>query len=177
MTGVGRESTPASGDLSRWFRAGDDGFVHQRRRVVALSLLGIGSLAAVAAYQVGLVRHLPDPPTAVFDSDRVDASGEAYRWGSAPDAALGIASQAVTLVLAAVGEPDRFRRRRWLPLMLAAKTLADAAGALYLTAEQVSRHRKLCFYCLLAATANVATVPAALPEAAAALRVQARRRA
>lgn len=170
MRQIGRESSKAAEALSRWFREGDDGFVRERRRLAALSLLGIGSLGAVAAYQVGLVRHLPDPPLRVFDSDAVDASGEAYRWGSAPDAALGVAGQAVTLVLAAVGGPDRARRRRWLPLLLAAKTLTDAASSLYLTAEQVTKHRKLCFYCLVAAVASVAAVPAALPEARAALR-------
>lgn len=166
---IGRESTLAAEALSQWFRNGHDGFIRHRRRTAALSLLGIASLGAVVAYQVGLVRHLPDPPLNVFDSDRVDASGEAYRWGSMPDAALGMANQAVTLVLTSVGGPGRENRRRWLPILLAAKTLLDAASSLYLTAEQISRHRRLCFYCLIAAAASLATVPAALPEARATL--------
>jgi hypothetical protein len=31
--------------------------------------------------------------------------------------------------------------------------------------EQLSKHRKLCFWCLLAALASVAAVPQVLPEA------------
>jgi hypothetical protein len=72
----------------------------------------------------------------------VDATGVAYRLGHTPDAALGIASYAVTLGMAAVRGPNRSTERPWLPLAVLAKTLMDAAGVQLLTAEPATRHRR-----------------------------------
>ncbi len=171
-SGIGRDSTAAAEAVSDALRRGADEFLTRRRRTAALSLLSIGSLGVVAAYQNGLLRHLPEPPLPLLDADRVDASGEAYQYLKTPDAALGIASTAVTLILAGMGDADRSRRRRWIPLALAAKTVSDAAFGLFLTAEQATKHKKFCSWCLLAALANVATVPQALPEARAAWRAR-----
>lgn len=60
----------------------------RRRRVAGLSLGAAAAMGAVAAYQTGLVRHLPEPPLAMFDADRVDASGEAYQLGKCPRRSL-----------------------------------------------------------------------------------------
>jgi len=117
-----------------------------------------------------LLRRLPEPPLPIVDAAAVDASGEAYQELKTPDAAIGLLSAAVTLVLAGAGDRHRARTRPWLPLLLAAKTAGDAAGGLILTAEQLTKHRKLCFWCTIAAAAQVATLPAALPEARAAVR-------
>ncbi len=57
-----------------------------------------------------------------------------------------------------------------MPLALAAKTAADAGGGLYLLAEQITKHRKVCSWCTVAALAQLATLPFALPEARAAVR-------
>lgn len=127
-------------------------------------------MGVVAAYQNGLFRHLPEPPLAVLDADRVDASGEAYQLLKTPDAALGLSSYALTLVLAGAGTARRVEERPWLPLAMAAKVAADALGGLYLTAEQASKHRRFCSWCLLATVASVAMVPQVLPETRAALR-------
>lgn len=78
-------------------------------------------------------------------------------------------------MLAGAGDRDRARSAPWVPVLLAAKTAGDAAGGLYLTAEQLTKHRKVCFWCTVAALAQIATLPLALPEARAALR-QLRRR-
>ncbi len=119
----------------------------------------------VALYQSGILRHLPDPPIGPFDSDTVDASGEAYHYLLTPDAAIGIASYAVTAVPAGMGTRDRASERPWIPLALAGKVASDALGAGFLTLEQISKHRKLCFWCLVAALTSILAVPAALPEA------------
>ena len=171
-SGVGRRSSPDAEAVSDALRRGADAFLTRRRRTAALCLASIGSLGVVAAYQNGLIRHLPEPPLHGLDADRVDASGEAYQYLKTPDAALGIASTAITLILAGMGDADRSRRRRWIPIALAAKAAADAAFGLYLTAEQATKHRKFCSFCLLAALANLATVPQTWPEARAALRKQ-----
>ena len=168
--GIGRRSSPEAEAVSDALRRGTDRFLTRRRRTAALSLASIGSLGVVAAYQNGLIRHLPEPPLPGLAADRVDASGEAYQYLKVPDAALGIASAAVTLILAGMGDADRSRNRRWIPLALAAKALSDAAFGLFLTAEQATKHRKFCSWCLLAALANLASVPQTWPRGRAAWR-------
>jgi len=168
--GIGRGTSGAAEAVSDALRRGADEFLSRRRRTAALSLLSIGSLGVVAAYQNGLVRHLPEPPLPRLDADRVDASGEAYQYLKTPDAALGIASTAATLILAGMGDANRRHERRWIPLALSAKTILDAGFGMFLTGEQATKHKRFCSWCLLAALASVASVPQTLPEAGAAWR-------
>lgn len=168
--GIGRPSSPSAEEVSDDLRRRAGTFLDRRRRVAALSLGASAAMGVVAAYQNGLLRRLPEPPLGVLDADRVDASGEAYELFKAPDAALGLASYALTLVLAGAGTARGVDERPWLPLALAAKVAADALGGLYLTAEQASKHRRFCSWCLAATVASVAMVPQVLPEARAALR-------
>ncbi|MEO7555209.1 MAG: vitamin K epoxide reductase family protein [Acidimicrobiales bacterium] len=168
--GVGRASSSAAEAVSDALRRGADPFLARRRRTAALTLGAMGSLTAVAAYQFGLIRRLPEPPLRVLDADRVDASGEAYQYLKTPDAAIGLASYAATLVLVGMGAADRSRTRPWVPLLTAAKVATDAAFGVFLTAEQATKHRRFCSWCLVAALASVLTVPQTVPEAAAAWR-------
>lgn len=116
-------------------------------------------------YQMGVLRHLPDPSLSLLDSDAVDASGEAYTNLHMPDAPLGLLSAAMTVVLASADGLDRAERRPWLPLLLVTKTGVDAAMVVRLTLEQGTRHRRFCTYCVAAAAANVASAPLAMCEA------------
>jgi uncharacterized membrane protein len=156
-------------DLSRQLRRGTGAFLRQRRGILGCSLAAAGAMGLIALYQMGLLRHLPEPPLPHFDADKVDASGEAYAWLSTPDGVLGLANYAVTAVLAAAGGRDRARRRPWLPLALAAKTGADALQAGRLSIDQWTQHRAFCFWCLGAAAATFAAAALAVPEARAAL--------
>ena len=167
--GIGRRSSAAAEAVSDALRREEGPYLDQRRRTAALTLTSMAALGAVALYQFGLIRHLPEPPLPLLDADRVDASGEAYQQLKTPDAALGLASGAVTLVLAGMGGPDRHRTRRWIPVALAAKAAGDALGGAYLSVEQASKHRRFCGYCLVAAAANIAALPQTVPEAWAAL--------
>lgn len=164
-SGIGRAASPAGEAVSRDLRGGSGELLARRRRVAALSLGGGAALGVVALYQFGLVKHLPDPPIRVFDSDRVDAAGEAYSFLHTPDATLGLASYAATAALAGAGGSNRASERPLLPLALALKVAFDAASAAWLTAEQITKHRRLCSYCLAAAVASFATVPHVIPEA------------
>jgi hypothetical protein len=168
--GVGRSSSPAAERVSDDLRRGVGSFLEQRRRVAGLTSLASAALGVVGLYQFGLLRRVPEPPLSFLDADAVDASGEAYQDLKTPDAALGVLSAAVTLVLAGMGDRDRARTQPWVPLALAAKTAADAGGGLYLLAEQITKHRKICSWCTVAALAQLATLPIALPEARAAVR-------
>jgi uncharacterized membrane protein len=163
--GIGRRSSPAAERVSADLRTGAGDALRRRRRVGALSLGAVGSMGVVAAYQMGLLKHLPEPPLGVLDADRVDASGEAYQYLKTPDAALGLASYAATLVLAGMGSGRRAQERPWVPLALAAKVAIDAVSGLYLTVEQGSKHRLFCSWCLVATGLSLAMVPQVIPEA------------
>ncbi len=169
---LSRQATPASIAVSRDLRTDASPFVRRRRTAAGLALTAVGSLTVVALYQFGLIRHLPDPPLPGFDSDRVDASGEAYQPGATPDSTLAIASYGVTLALIGMGPANRWRTAPVLPLLAAAKAGADAAGGLVLTAEQLSQHRAVCGWCITASAASVGTFALTLPEAASAWRAR-----
>ncbi len=157
-------------ELSQQLRRGSGPFLARRRGVVGLSLAAIGSMGLIALYQLGIIKHLPDPPLPYVDSDKVDAAGEAYAYLATPDGVLGLGSYAATLGLAAAGGADRATTRPWLPLLLAAKVGLDTAAAAKLTVDQWTKHRAFCVWCLLASAATFATVPLVVPEARAALR-------
>lgn len=166
--GIGRSSSRLAERVSDDLRRGSGSFLEQRRRIAGLSSLAGFALGVVGLYQFGLLRRVPEPPLPIFGADAVDAAGEAYQELKTPDAALGLLSTAITLMLAGAGDRDRARTASWLPVLLAVKTAGDAAGGLLLT-EQLTKHRKLCFWCTIAALAQIATLPLALPEARAAL--------
>ena len=86
-----------SDELSRQLRKGSGDGLRRRRRVVALQLLGVGAMAPIVLYQMGLIDHLPEPPLPKLDADAVDASGEAYALLATPDAVLGIGGYALTM--------------------------------------------------------------------------------
>ncbi|MDQ3107408.1 MAG: vitamin K epoxide reductase [Actinomycetota bacterium] len=168
--GIGRGSSIAAERVSDDLRRGAGDFLEQRRRVSALTLASMAALGVVAAYQNGLIRRPPEPRVSPLDAERVDASGEAYQLFRTPDAALGLLSGAATLVLAGIGDRGRSRSLPLVPLALAVKAAVDATSAGVLTVEQMSKHRRFCSWCLVAAAANLAAFPLTLPEAKASWR-------
>jgi uncharacterized membrane protein len=174
--GIGRSTSQAAERVSDDLRRGAGDFLEQRRWIAGLGSLASAGLGVVGLYQFGLLRRVPEPSLPFLNAAAVDASGEAYQALKTPDATLGLASAGATLVLAGMGARDRARASPWIPLALAAKTAADAAGRGYLMAEQITKHRVVCSWCTLAALAQIATLPLALPEARAAWRTWRRRR-
>ncbi len=165
-----RSKGTSPAELSRQLRCQSDGFLAQRRGVVTLSLVAIASMGLISLYQMGVLKHLPEPPLPRLDADRVDASPEAYRRLSAPDATLAVGSYAATLALAAMGGENRARQQPWLPLALAAKVGFDLAQSLRMIRVQWTKYRAFCFWCLVSAGATFATAPLAFGEARSALR-------
>ena len=166
--GVGRRGSQAAERVSDDLRRGVSEQLTRRRRQTALLLGATATMGVISLYQTGILRRLPDPPLPGVDSESVDASGEAYQLLLTPDANLSIANYGVTLALIGMGGADRAREMPLIPLLATGKLALDAAGAVWLTLEQVTRHRALCAYCLAAAAASVAALPQALPEARAA---------
>lgn len=152
-------------ELSRQLREGSGAFLGRRRGVVGWSLVGVAAMAPIVLYQMGIIKHLPEPPLPGFDADAVDASGEAYALLAMPDAVLGIGNYAATMALAAAGGERRAEDHPWLPLALAAKVGIDVAVAAKLTVDQWTKHRAFCFWCLLGAGASLASAPLVVAEA------------
>ena len=150
--------------------------LRRRRGMVSLSMLASASMGLIALYQIGIIKHLPEPPLPMMNADKVNASAEAYERLATPDAILGLGSYAATMALAAMGGKNRLREMSWVPLALAAKVAFDAANAAKLSVDQWTKQRAFCFWCLLAATATFAMVPLVIPETIAAVRKISRKR-
>jgi hypothetical protein len=163
-----RQAQPAM--LSMHLRRKRTPSLRRRRRIVGLSLTAAASMGLIGLYQMGIIRHLPEPPFPWFDADKVDASQEAYAKLATPDAFIGLTSYSITAMLAAMGGPDRAWTRPWLPLALAGKSVIDATQAARLSRDQWTVHRAFCFWCLVAAGATFATVPLTFGEARDAVR-------
>jgi uncharacterized membrane protein len=101
----------------------------------------LATLVPVALYQTGVLTSLPDPPSSIFDSEKITKSKEAFPLG-VPDAILGIASFGVTLTLALLAK--RSPRARQL---LGAKLALDGSAAAFNVVRQVVSFGKLCSWC------------------------------
>jgi uncharacterized membrane protein len=163
--GVGRSTSRYAESVSDALRREDSPDLRRRRAASGLTLLAVGALQVVGAYQTGVIRRVPEPSLPWLDADRVDSAGEAYRQLGTPDAALGIVSYGLTLALLGAGPEDRGEQSPWLPLLTAAKVTVDAVSGGYLFAEQVTKHRAICSWCTVAAAASLASVPLVVPEA------------
>lgn len=162
---AGAASQPKGAVLSRQLRGPPQRFLTQRRVIVGCSLVAIGAMGLISLYQMGLLKHLPEPAWPGLDADRVDGSPEAYKHFSTPDAVLGLGSYAATMALAEMGGTDRARRRPWIPLALAGKVLFDVGQMLRMLRDQWTKERAFCFWCLLSAVATFAGAPFVFGEA------------
>ncbi|MBA2391380.1 MAG: vitamin K epoxide reductase [Ktedonobacteraceae bacterium] len=157
-------------ELSQQLRLGTGHFLAQRRGTIALGLVAVGSMSLITLYQVGILKHLPEPPLPMLDADRVDASAEAYSRFATPDGLLGIGNYAITMGLAAMGGTDRAQKQPWIPLALAGKVVFDAAQGIRLFFDQKTKYHAFCSWCLLSAGTTLATIPLIVPETYAAIR-------
>lgn len=154
--------------LSHQLRHDSGDFLDERRGIVIASMTAIGCMGLIALYQIGVIKHLPEPPLPGLDADKVDASEEAYSHLQMGDAFIGLGSYAATMGLAAMGPKNRAKTQPWVPLALAAKAGVDAAQAAKLTYDQFAKHKAACLWCLVAAAATFVTAALAVPEARAA---------
>jgi hypothetical protein len=156
--------------LGSGLRQGSCKSLRRRRGIFGLFLAASASMSIIALYQLGILRRVPEPTSRRFDSDNITGSAQAYSLLATPDAVLAMGSYAVTMTLAAMGSPDRANERPLLPIALAAKVGLDAVVATTYALGEWRKHRVLCFWCLLATVATLASVPLVIPEARAALR-------
>lgn len=166
MESLIKEDTQA---LRRELQEGKNENLKLRRGIIALSLLGIGAMAAVSLFQTGIVKHLPDPPLPDFDSDKVNSSDTAYALG-VPDGTLSLASLAANIPFAAFGGADRTEKMPIVPLAAAAKASVEAVVAGWYFYQMPTKEKRWCAYCIIGAATNFGIAALALKEARNALK-------
>lgn len=157
-------------ELRSYLQDGADTTLSLRRGAIAVSLLGIAAMAATTLLQMGIVKRLPDPPAANFDTKKVNSSEEAYSYGG-PDSPIAITGHGVNMVLASMGGRDRAERQPWVPVLavvIASAQASTAAKYLFHTMPKVDK--ACCPYCIVDALTHFATVALTLPEAFKAVR-------
>lgn len=127
-----------------------------RRTVGLLSAIGILDFVPISLYQLGVIRHLPDLPGNLFDSDFVNASKEAQVAGI-PDGPVSLLMYAANLVL--VGEAlKKKKKRNVFDYLIAGNALGQAAGGAYYLYNMATVQKKVCMYCVTGALLNFATL-------------------
>lgn len=101
----------------------------------------LATLVPIALYQTEVISTLPDPPWAVFDSERITESKAAHPFG-VPDSLLGLASFGTTLGLILLAKRSPVARK-----LLGAKLTMDAAAGAFNAGRQVISFGKLCSWC------------------------------
>jgi uncharacterized membrane protein len=142
-----------------------DADMWRRRAIVVASLFGMANMAVVSLLQVGVVKHLPDPPLDNFDSDKVNSSKTAYALGT-PDGALSLAGLAINVPLVGFGGLSRAERTPYVPITAAVKSGIEAAAAGWYFYQMPKKEKKWCAFCIAGAIANVTVFALTLPEAA-----------
>jgi uncharacterized membrane protein len=150
--------------LRRELQNGNSEDLNLRRGIIGLSLLGMAAMTAVTLLQIGIVKHLPDPPIDSFDSDRVNSSDTAYALG-VPDGALSLASLAVNIPIAAFGGENRAETMPLVPIAAAAKASVEAVVAGWYFYQMPTKEKAWCGYCIVGALTNVGIAALSLMEA------------
>jgi uncharacterized membrane protein len=124
------------------------------KTAVTGAALALGTLVPVALYQVGMLRRLPDPPGAIFDSEWITSSKDAHPLGI-PDALLGLGSYGATLALLLAAPKSSLVRK-----LLAVKLAGDGSVAAFNVVKQVVTFRRVCSWCTGTAIATGIVVSA-----------------
>lgn len=127
--------------------------LQQRRKIIALSALGLVDFSIISLYQTGIIKKLPDLPGKLFDSNKVNAAKDAYMFG-VPDGPVSAAVYGLTMVLSAAGGSRRTGRKPVLDVLLGAAVLGNAAGAAYYLSNMIFKQQKICLYCLTGVAIN-----------------------
>ncbi len=169
MREVKRVFRPEKIALGRRLRKTRSPEMRDRRAAFTLTLAATGLLGMLSLFQLGAIRRLPDLRARRFQAEAVSSSGEGYLFET-PDAALGVFSYAVTMLLVAAGPADRGRTKPWLPGLAFAKSFFDSANASRLVRIQFRDLHYYCIWCLSISALTFATLPFTADELRLALR-------
>lgn len=150
--------------IRRQLRRGKGTALSRKRTIALLSTIGLVDFSLISLYQVGVIRHLPDPPGKIFDSDKANGSYKAYALG-VPDGPVSLVIYALNIVLASAGGTRRSGRHPALDVLLGALATGTALGSISYVYNMITEQEKACPYCIVGAAINFALVPYALPDA------------
>ncbi len=136
--------------------------LERRRKVIALSAIGLADFSVISLYQTGVIKKLPDLPYAIFDSNKVNASPDAYQMG-APDGPISTIVYASAMVLASAGGSEESGRKPIFDVLLGATVFGNAAGAAYYLYNMAFKQKKICLYCVTGAAINFASAAIIAP--------------
>lgn len=166
---------PKPAQLRRELQRSDDPEIILRRAVIGASAIGITAMGITSLFQTGIIKHLPDPPHQDFDSDKVNASKEAYSYGT-PDGPLSILTHAVNLALATAGSRKRAKQAPWLAVTASLAAAPAAITAMrYLFYQMPVKEKAWCGYCVIDGLSHVATFGFTLYESTKAIGTMSRR--
>jgi uncharacterized membrane protein len=140
---------------------GDDN-LSRRKKLMLLSAIGLVDFSIISLYQTGVIRHLPDLPFKVFDSDGVNGAKDAYMMG-VPDAPVSALTYAATMVLASAGGTQQSGRKPIADIALGATIGGNAIGAVYYLSNMIFKQKKICVYCVTGAVINIASAVVVAP--------------
>ncbi|MBW3546379.1 MAG: vitamin K epoxide reductase family protein, partial [Bacteroidetes bacterium] len=126
-----------------------------RREIGILSAIGLLDFVPISLYQLGVIRHLPDLPGKIFDSDYVNASKEAQIAGL-PDGPVSLMMYDANLVL--VGGALKKKKQNVFDYLIAGNALGQTVGGAYYLYIMATKEKKICPYCVAGALINFATL-------------------
>lgn len=130
--------------------------VKHLRDIALLTSIGLIDFIPISLYQLGVIKHLPDPPGKIFHSDKVNASKDAQVLGL-PDGTVSLLLYAANLVLtgAALKQEKKGSIFRYL---IGANAVGQALGGAYYLFNMAKVQKKICLYCVTGALVNFAVL-------------------
>lgn len=143
-------------EIRNELREGVSDNLRRKRKIIALSALGLVDFSIISLYQTGVIKKLPDIPLPIFDSNKVNAANNAYILG-VPDGPISATVYGLAMVLAAAGGSESTGRKPAFDVLLGAAIAGNAAGAVYYMYDMIFKQKKICLYCVTGALINIAS--------------------
>ncbi len=150
--------------IRKQLRSGKSPSLQRRRKIALLSAIGLVDFSMISLYQVGVIKHMPDPPGKIFDSDKANGSHKAYAAG-VPDGPITLVAFGMNILLASAGGSRKSGRHPIFDVLLGALVTGTALGSINYMYNMITVQEKACPYCMVGALLNFVMVPYALPDA------------
>lgn len=124
-----------------------------RRRIAKIAGLVGAEFAVLGLQQLGVIKRLPDIPIRPFDANSVMRARVAYPFGI-PDTTLATAGCSIMAALASAP-----KRSKLVDIALGAGAAIGAGAAAFYLGHMTFVQRKICIYCVAAATGLFSLVP------------------
>lgn len=144
-------------------RKGKSKSLRRRRTIALLSVFGILDFIVISLYQIGVIRHMPDVPGKIFDSDKANGSKDAYVMG-VPDGPISLFLYALNIVLASAGGSRTSGRHPIFDILSGGVIFGSVLGGIHYMLNMIFKQQKACVYCIFGALLNFAMIPPLMPE-------------